>query len=115
MCRAPGLSLGSGNINGIGCLLNLGGDDVFGAEGDPALGAGSDSAEAPCGSDRQAAPTIRVFVHTGGEGTYTAGGVDRPLADSAWSCEPQRYPAPAVVTMEHGGGADRPAGSAALP
>ena len=113
--RAPGLSLGSGNINGIGCLLNLGGDDVFDAAGDPTLGAGNYSAEAPFGIDRQGAPTIGIFVHTGGKGTYTVAGVDRSLASTTWSYEPQPYPPPDVVTTEHGCGADSPAGSVTVP
>lgn len=113
--RAPGLSLGSGNINGIGCLLNLGGDDVFDAAGDPTLGAGNYSAEAPFGIDRQGAPTIGIFVHTGGKGTYTVAGVDRPLASTTWSYEPQPYPPPDLVTTEHGCGADSPAGSVTVP
>lgn len=112
---APGLSLGSGNINGIGCLLNLGGDDVFEPSGDPTLGAGNYSSEAPFGIARQAAPTIGIFVHTGGKGTYTVGGVDRPLANTTWSYEPQPYPPPQMVTTEHGSGADRPAGSVTVP
>ena len=113
--HGPGLSLGSGNINGIGCLLNLGGDDLFTADGDPTLGAGNYSAEAPYGEDRQSAPTIGIFVHTGGKGTYTVGGQDRPLANSTWSYEPQPYPSPQTVTTEHGCGADRPGGSVSLP
>ncbi|APR87650.1 hypothetical protein A7982_12999 [Minicystis rosea] len=113
--RGPGLSLGSGNINGIGCLVNRGGDDVFEAAGDPALGAGNYSAEADYGEDRQMAPTIGIFVHTGGPASYEVGGVSRPLADTTWSYEPQPYPAPQMVTTEHGCGADRPSGTVSLP
>ena len=112
---APGLSLGSGNINGIGCLLNVGGDDVFEASVDPTLGAGNYSAEAPFGLARQDAPTIGIFVHTGGQGTYTVGGLDRPLAGTTWSYEPQPYPAPQMVTTEHGCGADSPSGQVSVP
>jgi hypothetical protein len=112
---APGLSLGSGNINGIGCLLNLGGDDLFEAAGDPTLGAGNYSAEAPFGAARQDAPTIGIFVHTGGQGTYTVAGADRPLADTTWSYEPQPYPAPQMVTTEHGCGADSLSGQVTVP
>ncbi|MFT3765544.1 MAG: hypothetical protein QM820_08525 [Minicystis sp.] len=113
--RAPGLSLGSGNINGIGCLINAGGDDVFEAAGDPTLGAGNYSAEAPYGEDRQGAPTIGIFVHTGGMGTYEVAGMSRALADATWSYEPQPYPAPQMVTTEVGCGADRPGGSVSVP
>jgi hypothetical protein len=113
--RAPGLSLGSGNINGIGCLVNAGGDDVFEAAGDPTLGAGNYSAEAPFGEDRQSAPTIGIFVHTGGTSSYDVAGTLRPLADSTWHYEPQPYADPQLVTTEHGCGADRPGGSVTVP
>lgn len=113
--HAPGLSLGSGNINGIGCLLNVGGDDVFDAASDPTLGAGNYSAEAPYGEPRQAAPTVGMFVHTGGTGTYQVAGESRPLANTTWSYEPQPYPPPQTVTTEHGCGADRPQGSVSVP
>lgn len=113
--RAPGLSLGSGNINGIGCLVNIGGDDLYEAAGDPTLGAGNYSAEAPFGEDRQDAPTIGIFVDVGGADTYTVGGVDRALNDSTWSYEPQPYPPPQMVDTERGCSADRAAGSVVLP
>jgi hypothetical protein len=113
--RAPALSLGSGNINGIGCLVNVGGDDVYEAAQDPTLGAGNYSAELPFGAARQGAPTLGVFVHAGGTGTYLVGGVARPLGDTVWSYAPQPYPPPQVVTTAHGGGADRPGGAATMP
>jgi hypothetical protein len=113
--RAPGLSLGSGNINGIGFLVNSGGDDVYVAAGDPTLGAGNYSSEAPFGEDRQDAPTIGVFVDVGGDDTYTVGGTDRALDDTTWSYEPQPYPAPDMVLTEHGCSADDAGGSVTLP
>jgi hypothetical protein len=113
--NAPGLSLGSGNINGIGFLVNVGGTDLFEAAGDPTFGAGNYSSEAPFGDPRQAAPTIGVFVSAGATSTYKVGGVDRPLANTTWSYAPQPYPAPQMVTTEHGCGADRPGGSVSLP
>jgi hypothetical protein len=113
--RAPGLSLGSGNINGIGCFINVGGDDVYEAAGDPTFGAGNYSAEAPYGEDRQNAPTIGIFVDAGGKDTYTVGTETRPLDDTTWSYTPQPYPAPQTVDTEHGCGADRGSGSVTLP
>ena len=113
--NAPGLSLGSGNINGIGCLVNVGGDDTYVAAGDPTLGAGNYSSEAPFGEPRQDAPTIGIFVDAGGTDTYTVAGVDRPLEDTTWSYEPQPYPAPQTVDTEHGCSVDASAGIAALP
>ncbi|MFO0619201.1 MAG: hypothetical protein U0414_41815 [Polyangiaceae bacterium] len=104
--HAPGLSLGSGNIDGIGCFVNVGGDDHYSAAGDPTLGAGNYSAEAPFGEPRQDAPTIGIFVDAGGSDTYTVSGADRPLDGSTWSYEPQPYPPPQMVTTEHGCGSD---------
>src|SRR4029079_6000550 len=98
--------LGSGNINGIGCLINEGGDDVYVAAGDPTLGAGNYSAEAPFGEARQDAPTIGIFGDAGGSYTYTVAGVDRPLDGTRWSYEPQPYPAPQMVDTERGCSAD---------
>jgi hypothetical protein len=113
--HAPGLSLGSGNINGIGCLVNSGGDDTYIAAGDPTLGAGNYSSEAPFGQPRQKAPTIGIFVDVGGKDTYTVAGMDRPLDDTTWSYEPQPYPDPQMVTTEHGCSTDSAKGSVTLP
>jgi hypothetical protein len=113
--RAPPLGLGSGNANGIGCLVNVGGDDVFESSGDPTLGAGNYSGELPFGWARQDAPTIGVFVHVGGVATYAVSAVARPLGDTTWSYTPQPYPPPELVTTEHGCGADRPGGAASMP
>jgi hypothetical protein len=113
--RAPGLSLGSGNINGIGCLVNSGGNDTYEAAGDPTLGAGNYSAEAMFGMDRQDAPTIGIFVDAGGSDAYLVGGMSRALDDTTWSYEPQPYPPPQMVETEHGCGADAANGSATLP
>lgn len=113
--RAPGLSLGSGNINGIGCFVNVGGDDQYMIAGDPTLGAGNYSSEAPFGLPRQSAPTIGIFVDAGGKDTYTVAGVLRPLDDTTWSYEPQPYPMPMMVTSEIGCSADGANGTVSLP
>ncbi|MFO0756350.1 MAG: hypothetical protein U0359_07660 [Byssovorax sp.] len=113
--RAPGLSLGSGNINGIGCLVNSGGNDTYEVAGDPTLGAGNYSSEAMFGMDRQNAPTIGIFVDVGGADQYTVGGESRALDDTTWSYEPQPYPPPQMVETEHGCSADDGSGSAVLP
>jgi hypothetical protein len=113
--HAPGLSLGSGNINGIGCLVNVGGNDHYIIAGDPTLGAGNYSSEAPFGAKRQDAMTVGIFVDVGGKDTYTVGGADRSLDDTTWSYEPEPYPPPQIVTTEHGCGADEATGSVTLP
>jgi hypothetical protein len=111
---APGLSLGSGNINGIGFLLNAGGDDTYVAAGDPTFGAGNYSSEAPWGLPRQDAPTIGVFVDAGGgKDTYTVAGAARALDGTTWSTTPQPYPGH-TLTSEVGCGADS-AEDATLP
>jgi hypothetical protein len=112
---APGLSLGSGNINGIGCFINSGGDDTYTAAGDPTLGAGNYSAEAPFGEPRQDAPTIGIFVDAGGTDTYTVAGTVRALDNTTWSYEPQPYPPPQMVLTEHGASADDANGSVTVP
>ncbi len=113
--RAPGLSLGSGNVNGVGCFVNVGGDDTYVIAGDPSLGAGNYSAEAPFGDDRQQAPTIGVFVDVGGVDTYLVANAARALDDTTWSYQPQPYPAPQMVDTEHGCGADAANGQVTLP
>ncbi len=112
--NAPGLSLGSGNINGIGCLVNLGGNDTFVAAGDPTLGAGNYSNEATFTDPRASVATIGIFVHTGGTATYEVAGAMRPLAGTTWSYDPQPF-APMMLTSEFGCGADDPMGSVSLP
>ena len=113
--NAPGLSLGSGNVNGIGCFVNVGGTDAYAAEGDPTFGAGNYSSELPYGEPRQSAPTIGIFVDVGGTDAYSVGGMARMLNNAAWSYEPQPYPMPQEITTEHGCGADVAAGSASIP
>lgn len=115
--HAPGLSLGSGNINGIGCLVNVGGDDKYIAAGDPTFGAGNYSSEAPYGAARQKAPTIGIFVDAGGNDTYEVGGMARALDGTTWSYEPQPYPDPMtmMVTTENGCGNDSNTKTATLP
>jgi hypothetical protein len=112
--NAPGLSLGSGNINGIGCLVNIGGNDSFVAAGDPTLGAGNYSNEATFTDPRATVATIGIFVHTGGPATYEVAGVMRPLAGTTWSYDPQPF-LPMMLTHELGCGADDPNGSVTLP
>ncbi len=112
--NAPNLSLGSGNINGIGFLVNLGGNDSFVAAGDPTLGAGNYSNESTFTDPRASVATIGIFVHTGGTATYQVAGAMRPLAGTTWSYDPQPF-APMMLTHEFGCGADDPNGAVTLP
>ena len=112
--NAPGLSLGSGNINGIGCLINAGGIDTYTAKGDPSLGAGNYSSEQPFGQPRQNAPTLGIFVDVGGIDSYVVGGMARPLDNTQWSYEPQPYPMQ-TITTEHGCSNDENMGMVTIP
>jgi hypothetical protein len=113
--RGPGLSFGSGNLNGIGCFVNVGGDDEYVAAGDPTFGAGNYSSELPFGQPRQAAPTLGIFVDAGGTDIYQVGAEVRPLDETTWSYEPQPYPTPNVVDTERGCSADESSGTVNLP
>jgi hypothetical protein len=103
--RAPTLSLGSGNANGIGVLVNVGGTDVYVAEAEPTLGAAQFSAEwheacEPC----HRVATTGIFLDVDGADQYE---VTSPVTrgDEADWTNP-RSPADYKVT-EHSAGADR--------
>lgn len=88
---------------------------MYDIAGEPTLGAGNYSGEAPYGEDRQKAATIGVFIDVGGADTYTVGGVVRPLDETTWNYQPQPYPAPQTVDTEHGCGVDAASGQVTLP
>ncbi len=130
--RAPGLSLGSGNVNGIGVLINLGGNDEYHAAGEPTLGCGNLSGEVYCYQGERARPTTGIFVHVGGKSVYDVPGspVQRG-AEMTWiddeavpnHCEqtdagtvvPNYDAGFAPIATEHGAGIDTPTGSVSLP
>jgi hypothetical protein len=110
--RGPGLSLGSGNVNGMGFFVNVGGNDVYTAAGEPTLGAGNLSGEAnQPGNARRDRITVGAFVDVGGLDTYRVGADVLPRNDSAW--QNNRDPDP-TLTTEHGAGLDAPTGDVCL-
>jgi hypothetical protein len=111
--HAPGLSLGSGNANGLGVLLNLGGDDEYHSPGEPTLGCGNLSAEVDTDPDRQKVPTIGIFVDTGGTDVYDAPSNVTRGNDTTWV--DTREPPDSGITSEHGAGVDRADGGVTLP
>jgi hypothetical protein len=116
--RAPGLSLGSGNANGIGIMVVSGGMDSFTAASRNALGA-ANSTEV-FGTSRRAIPTIGVFVKAGGAGAYAVSGIDAGhYPGGEWSWAPNNSDGGAdggpVFDYEKSIGLDRPKGVAMLP
>lgn len=114
----PGLSLGSGNANGIGVMVVRGGTDSFTAGNIVSLGA-ANSTEI-FGTSRKTLPTIGVFVKAGGAGTYAVGGVDAGSYPSGtWSYGPNNTDGGpdggTVYDYEKSVGIDRPSGTASLP
>lgn len=121
--RGPLLSLGSGNANGIGILLNVGGDDVYHSAAEPTIGAANFSGEwhDAC-SACSAVATTGIFMDVGGKDTYDVGKTGNPVIDGtepvvrtddkSWA--DTRSPAEWKVT-EHAAGVDRATGTIALP
>jgi hypothetical protein len=114
----PGLSLGSGNANGIGVMVVRGGQDSFTAASAVSLGA-ANSTEI-FGTSRKTLPTIGVFVKAGGTGAYAVGGVDAGAYPSgSWSYAPNASDGGVeggpVYDYEKSIGIDRPNGTASLP
>lgn len=105
--RGPNLSLGSGHANGLGVLVNVGGNDTFAAAGEFSLG-GAGAAEVFM-SSRGKLPTYGVFVKAGGAATYSIAGVARTESSWSWVPEPEKGGAAKSV------GLDRPSGTASLP
>lgn len=111
--RAPGLSLGGGNANGLGVMLNLGGDDTYAAAGEPTLGVGNLSSEVDTSAVRRGVPTTGVFIDIGGHDQYLVTSNVTRGDNVSWINN--RESPDAGVTSEHGVGVDRAAGSVALP
>jgi hypothetical protein len=111
--RAPVLSLGSGNANGIGVLVNVGGTDTYVAEAEPTLGAAQFSAEWHEACEAcHAVATTGIFLDVDGADQYA---VTSPItrADGTDWTDP-RSPADYKVT-EHSAGADRDGDAPAFP
>ncbi|MSP59268.1 MAG: hypothetical protein EXR72_02820 [Myxococcales bacterium] len=112
--RAPGLSLGSGNANGMGVLINIGGNDEYHAPGEPTLGCGNLSGEVDDNLARQKIPTVGIFVDIGGKDLYDAGGSSIKRGDNVTWVN-VREPPEKMITSEHGAGVDKETGSVSIP
>jgi len=113
--RGPNLSLGSGNANGVGILVNVGGTDVFAAASLDTLGA-ANVTEVANVAGRRWVPTIGVFLKASGAASYSVGGMDAGYNDGAWSFAPNVDGGDgAPASAEKSIGIDRPQGSATLP
>ncbi len=110
--RAPGLSLGSGNVNGVGILINIGGDDEYHAAGEPTLAAANLSGEIPAGSLREQRPTVGIFIDIGGTDLYDVPGSTVVRGDDTTWTNPRRVP---PLATEHSAGLDAPDGDVVLP
>ncbi|HEV8324012.1 MAG TPA: hypothetical protein VG389_20515 [Myxococcota bacterium] len=102
---APGLSLGAGNVNGIGVLVNAGGDDTYITAGQPTLGAANLSDGNMPGSPRRDIITAGVFIDGGGADSYNVAGTDVVYDDMTWESNIQTATDP-TITTEHGVGLD---------
>ena len=111
--HGPGLSLGSGNDNGVGMMLVLGGTDTFRADAQNTLGAAL--AGDMVGTVRAKIQTLGVFVKAAGTGTYTVGGIDAGgYTGGTWSYAPENA-LDGGTDAEKSIGMDRPNGAASWP
>jgi hypothetical protein len=106
--RAPALSLGAGNANGIGLFVNAGGADGYAAAAEPTLGAGNPGEVA--GVERRAGlRTVGLFVDGAGADGYQVGDAVLGRDGTLWSSVVADGSSPAL-----GVGLDRE-GGVALP
>lgn len=112
---APGLSLGCGNSQGIGGLVNVGGDDQYEAAGANTLGCASIGHDAPFDQVRDVRPTVGCFVDAVGSDAYVVPSGGPTAADEgSWSHAVYQGTAGAPDS-EASGGVDRGAGTVSLP
>ncbi len=112
--HGPGLSLGSGNDNGVGMMLVIGGNDTFRADAQNTLGAAL--AGDMVGTIRAEIQTLGVFVKAAGTGVYTVGGIDAGgYTGGSWSYAPENSLDAGGTHSEKSIGIDRPNGSGSWP
>jgi hypothetical protein len=105
----PGLSLGAGNVNGIGVMVNLGGSDTYVSMGDvnsPTLGAANLFEGASLSEPRRSIITAGIFVDSGGVDTYELAGMVMPYDDASWERNVATMSMDPTLTSEHGVGLD---------
>jgi hypothetical protein len=112
---APGLSLGCGNSQGIGGLVNVGGNDHYAPAGSNTFGCASLGHGAPFDQTRDVRPTIGIFVDAVGTDTYVIpAGAPAAADEASWSF-PVYLGTAGAPDSEASAGVDRGAGSVALP
>lgn len=113
--KAPGLSLGCGNSQGIGGVINLGGTDHYGPLGANTYGCASIGHDPPFDTTRDTRPTIGIFVDANGTDVYDLPTDAPPAADGA-SWKKAIYAATAGAPQsEMSGGVDRDPGDVTTP
>jgi hypothetical protein len=111
---APGLSLGCGNSQGVGGLVNRGGVDTYTPSGANTFGCASLGHAAPYTS-RDDLPTVGVFVEVEGADTYAAPTGAPPAADGATWSFPVNAAKPGAPQTELSGGVDVAGGAVSFP
>ncbi len=112
---APGLSLGCGNSQGIGGLINLGGADHYMPQGSNTYGCASMGHDAPFDATRDVRPTIGIFVDAQGADTYDLPSNAPAAADGASWSYPVYASTPGAPPSEMSGGVDRDPGDVSVP
>lgn len=113
--KAPGLSLGCGNSQGIGGVINLGGTDHYGPLGSNTYGCASIGHDPPFDTTRDTRPTIGIFVDANGTDVYDLP-TDAPAAADGATWKKAIYAATAGAPQsEMSGGVDRDPGDVTIP
>jgi hypothetical protein len=113
---APGLSLGCGNSQGVGGLINVGGVDGYVASGKNTVGCASIGHGAPFDTTRDVRPTIGLFVDTSSADTCALPPTAPPAGnDTSWGLAVQKSQEPSAPDSERSGGVDQANGSVSLP
>lgn len=101
------ISIGAGNVNGLGFFVDNAGDDQYDLRSAYGLGGAGNLEQDDPGLSRRKVKNLGVFIDAGGRDTYTVGGM--PLMDQAdnrsWRSAPQNTD-PGVAASEVGVGID---------
>lgn len=105
--RGSRITLGAGNVNGIGLFVDNDGDDTYRPNSAYSLGSAGLLESAEIGSPRRQVPSIGVFLDAAGTDTYSlqSGTVlEGRTDDAAWTST--NNPDPEVAVSERGAGLD---------
>jgi hypothetical protein len=112
---APGLSLGCGNSQGIGGLINIGGNDLYQSSGTATLGCASFGHDPPFDTVRDVRPTVGLFVDSDGTDVYTVPAGGPAAADGATWAMPVYSGTAGAPATEMSGGVDEAQGNVTIP